>query len=160
MRLFDSKGESVDYVKYNDKEPWPVEADGEGQTLSLINPVLDNEKAESWASSRNKGTPGKKNDVYEVGIDDHTPPGFSLGGNYPNPFNPVTTIPFSIQESSHVTLTVYDVTGRAVVRLVDGVRTAGTHSTIFDASNLASGIYLYRLEAGDFNATGKMVLMK
>jgi hypothetical protein len=57
-------------------------------------------------------------------------------------------------------LSVYDVNGRLVETLVNGHRSAGVHDVTFDASSLSSGVYLYRLEAGDFNATGKMILMK
>jgi len=88
------------------------------------------------------------------------PEAFSLNGNHPNPFNPATTINFSLPEASQVTLTVYDVQGQVVAQLVNGWRNAGSHSAAFDGTNLASGIYVYRLTAGSFNATGKMVLMK
>jgi len=59
-----------------------------------------------------------------------------------------------------VTLTVFDVNGCLVEKLVDGNKEAGNHEVTFDASNLASGVYIYRLTAGEFNATGKMILMK
>ncbi len=89
-----------------------------------------------------------------------TPSEFALYGVYPNPFNPTTAISFQLSAFSHVNLSVYDIGGREVVRLVNGMRDAGVHEISFDASHLASGIYIYRLTAGDFNATGKMVLMK
>ena len=88
------------------------------------------------------------------------PASFALEGNHPNPFNPTTTISFALPEASQVTLTVYDVQGQVVAQLVNGWRDAGSHSTTFDGTNLASGIYLYHLTAGSFDATGKMVLMK
>lgn len=80
--------------------------------------------------------------------------------NYPNPFNPSTEIRFALPEASHVSLVVYDVTGREVVRLVDGRMEAGTHRVTFDASSLASGLYLYRMVAGTFVQHGKMLLLK
>ena len=85
---------------------------------------------------------------------------FGLEQNYPNPFNPTTTLSFSLPAASYMTLTVYDVNGREVALLTDGFRAAGLHEVTFDASNLSSGIYIYRLSAGDFSAIGKMVLMK
>jgi hypothetical protein len=88
------------------------------------------------------------------------PGDYSMTQNYPNPFNPTTMISFALPQDAKVLLSVYDVSGRQVATLVDGYRGAGVHDVTFDASNLASGIYLYRLQAGDFNATGKMVLMK
>jgi hypothetical protein len=88
------------------------------------------------------------------------PSGYSLSQNYPNPFNPVTTISFELPRADVVRLVIYDINGREVAELVNGWRDAGAHEVTFDASNFASGVYLYRLEAGDFIASGKMVLMK
>ncbi len=85
---------------------------------------------------------------------------FALLGNYPNPFNPTTVLSYKLQAASRVNLAVYDISGRKVAELVEGYRDAGIHEVTFDASNLASGVYIYRFEAGDFNASGKMVLMK
>ena len=70
-----------------------------------------------------------------------------LDQNFPNPFNPSTTISFSIPEDVHVTLTIFDVYGREVKQLADAVMTAGHHTLEFDGSDLASGTYMYRLEA-------------
>jgi hypothetical protein len=78
----------------------------------------------------------------------------------PNPFNPTTTISFTLPETGQVNLSVYDINGRQVASLVNGFREAGSHQVNFDGSNLASGIYLYRLAAGKYSATGKMMLMK
>jgi hypothetical protein len=88
------------------------------------------------------------------------PGNFVLHQNYPNPFNPATTLRFRLTEASTVNLRVYDVMGREVASLVNGYRNAGPHEVTFDASHLASGIYLYQMEAGDFSASRKMVLMK
>jgi hypothetical protein len=85
---------------------------------------------------------------------------FALEQNYPNPFNPATTIKFSIPEQSRVTLKIYDVLGREVRTLVNEVRNAGSHEVNFDASNLASGMYIYSIKAGDYNASKKMMLLK
>ena len=85
---------------------------------------------------------------------------YTLEQNYPNPFNPVTSIKYSIPKSGIVLLKVYDLLGKEVASLVNSNVTAGTHSVNFDASNLASGIYFYRIESGDFNAVKKMVLIK
>lgn len=89
-----------------------------------------------------------------------TPVDFNLAQNYPNPFNPVTTISYSIPEASHVSLTVYDVAGNEVAELVNGTRTAGAHLVRYDASELASGIYFYRLQTGSYIANKKMLLLK
>ncbi len=84
----------------------------------------------------------------------------ALGQNYPNPFNPVTSIRFDLPREGSVVLTVYDMLGRAVATPVDRVMAAGTHTVTFDGSKQASGVYLYRLEAGGLQITRKMVLMK
>jgi hypothetical protein len=85
---------------------------------------------------------------------------FTLIGNYPNPFNPTTTISYSLENAGNVTLAVFDVTGREVAKLVDGYRNAGVHHVDFDASGLASGVYIYRLTANGNTSIAKMVLMK
>ncbi|MFO8029607.1 MAG: family 10 glycosylhydrolase [Cyclonatronaceae bacterium] len=85
---------------------------------------------------------------------------FELRQNYPNPFNPETTISFRLPEASHARLTVYDVLGREVAVLVDETLPSGTHSVVFEAGSLATGIYIYRLQAGDFTQSRKMLFSK
>jgi hypothetical protein len=85
---------------------------------------------------------------------------YALGNNYPNPFNPVTTIPFTIARNGRVSLDVLDVTGRRVAVIHEGFITAGHHSMDFNASHLASGIYVLRLQADGVQRIQKMVLMK
>ena len=93
-------------------------------------------------------------------IDDSLPNSFALSQNYPNPFNPSTQISFSIPESSEVKLTVYTVTGTEVATLANGVYPVGNYEFTFDASNYASGLYLYRLETENFVETRLMTLVK
>ncbi len=88
------------------------------------------------------------------------PAEFALKGNYPDPFNPVTTIAYVLPESAPVVLTVYDAYGRRVQTLVNRTQPAGRYDVRFDAGDLASGTYLYRLEAGGFSASGLMLLVK
>ena len=88
------------------------------------------------------------------------PSEFKLHQNYPNPFNPVTKISYDIPKSGIVSLKVYDVLGNEVSSLVDGFIPAGKYDYDFNASDLSSGIYYYKLVAGDYNATKKMILLK
>ncbi|MGI9175691.1 MAG: T9SS type A sorting domain-containing protein [Rhodothermales bacterium] len=80
--------------------------------------------------------------------------------NYPNPFNPSTEIQFTLPEASPVTLVVYDIQGREVARLLEGQQEAGSHAVTFNAANLPTGTYIYRLTAGAVTESGRMVLMK
>jgi photosystem II stability/assembly factor-like uncharacterized protein len=90
---------------------------------------------------------------------DH-PSRYSLSQNYPNPFNPSTTISYSLPAASHVSLTVFDLLGREVAVLVNDRMEPGVHEVRFDASGLASGVYLYKLEAGSFVQTRKLMLLR
>jgi hypothetical protein len=96
----------------------------------------------------------------EVSVDINAPIQFELAQNYPNPFNPSTTIKFSLPQSAFVTLKVYNILGQEVSTLVNGFTEAGIHSINFDASNLNSSIYLYKLEAGQYSYVRKMTLIK
>ncbi|RKY91854.1 MAG: hypothetical protein DRQ01_07045 [Ignavibacteriae bacterium] len=85
---------------------------------------------------------------------------FELHQNYPNPFNPSTTISYSVPEIEFVTLKVYDVLGKEVATLINEEKQAGSYEVEFGAQNLSSGIYFYKLQAGSFVETRKMILLK
>ena len=85
---------------------------------------------------------------------------FSLSQNYPNPFNPTTTIQYSIPRQSFVTIKIYDILGKEITTLVNERKSAGNHSVNFNASDLPSGVYFYRMQAGSFVSTKKFVLLK
>ncbi len=85
---------------------------------------------------------------------------FALHPNYPNPFNPSTEISFDMPYGAPATLKVYDILGREVATLADGMLEAGTHQVMFDGTGLASGVYIYRLESNNFAQSKKMVLLK
>jgi hypothetical protein len=88
-----------------------------------------------------------------------------LGENFPNPFNPSTTIRYALSQDAHVTLRVYDMMGQLVKTLVDGVEQAGTNQAVWNGRNesgasVSSGIYIYRMTAGNFTATRRMLFLK
>ena len=91
---------------------------------------------------------------------DNIPDEYSIEQNYPNPFNPATTISFSVPSPEFISLKVYDILGNEVATLVNEEKPAGNYELQFDASNLSSGVYLYRLSAGNFTEIKKMVLLK
>jgi len=97
-----------------------------------------------------------------VSIPEHVvlPSVFSLEQNYPNPFNPSTTINYQLTGRSHVTLKVFDVFGREVTTLVNGIENQGHKSIQFDANRFATGVYFYRLQAGSFIETKKLILLR
>ena len=88
------------------------------------------------------------------------PESFTLEQNYPNPFNPTTVIRYSLSESASVRLEVFDILGRKVQTLVNTKQQAGWYTFDFNGTNLASGVYLYRLQAGNFVKIQKMTLVK
>jgi hypothetical protein len=96
----------------------------------------------------------------ETPMVDQLPTAFGLGEARPNPFNPTTAISYQLPLNNHVSLKVYDVSGRMVAKLVDSQQQAGSHQVSFDGSRLASGLYFVRMQAGSFNAVKKMMLVK
>ena len=88
------------------------------------------------------------------------PTAFHLYQNHPNPFNPLTIINYSLREDGHITLAIYDILGRKVSTLIDERKSAGNHSVEFNASNLPSGVYVYKLISGNYTASKKLILLR
>lgn len=88
------------------------------------------------------------------------PKEFFLADNYPNPFNPATTLRYRIGKPVGVKLTIYNMAGRQIKKLVDKIQNSGEYKIVFDASGLSSGVYLYRFQAGKYNVTKKMILLR
>ena len=98
--------------------------------------------------------------IVSVKLDNLLPEKYVLGQNYPNPFNPTTTIYYSIPQNSYVSLRIFDVLGNEVQTIVNENQDAGNYTVKFNADNLTSGIYFYKIEAGSFIETKKMILLK
>ena len=96
----------------------------------------------------------------ESANDEVLPTSYQLSQNYPNPFNPTTTITFDLPKASHVEMVVFDAMGREVATLVEGALSAGRHDVTWQAGNLPSGVYFYRIAAGDFVQVRQMLLIK
>jgi hypothetical protein len=138
-------------------------ANGAGATLELKDAKCDNALAENWQASQSHGTPGKINSgLSDINFKkkDNLPREFALLQNYPNPFNPTTTIGYQLPVTGYLTIKAYDLLGREVATVFEGVKAAGNYSVSFDASGLASGIYLYILKANDFTQSKKMLLLR
>lgn len=106
------------------------------------------------AVARYEGTVSSINENF------HSPTKFILEQNYPNPFNPSTSINYEIPIQSFVTLKIYDLLGNEIVTLVNEIKSVGKYKTIFDATSLASGIYLYEIRAGEYSDIKKLILIK
>jgi len=122
-----------------------------------------------WCVGSTGGSTGFTGKLYKaslgtlVGINDSKidiPSHFQLFQNYPNPFNPITKIEYQIPEISYVILKIYDILGNDIVTLVNEEKTVGTYEVTWNASNLPSGIYFYKIQTGSFSKTKKMILMK
>jgi hypothetical protein len=103
---------------------------------------------------------GAPNPFERIDSPSGSPQDYVVLNPHPNPFNPTTTLTYSLPAAAPVTLSIYDISGRLVTTLVDGYRDAGIHEVVFDASGLASGIYLAHIEAGGRSAVQKLMLMK
>jgi hypothetical protein len=88
------------------------------------------------------------------------PTEFALSQNYPNPFNPTTQIAYVVRDAGYVSLAVYDLLGRQVATLVDGMKVAGRYNAEWNAAALPSGMYIYRLKAGTFTDQKRMLLIR
>jgi hypothetical protein len=130
--------------------------------LRLLTPVVEGKRTQIVEFDVN--TSDKKGPVAVAASEETTvaqiPTEELLLNNYPNPFNPTTTISFRLETESNVTLRVYDITGKQVAELVNGYRRSGRHQVTFDASDLTSGVYFYHLQAGSMTEMKRMLLIK
>jgi hypothetical protein len=124
-----------------------------------MNGALRLAKAMWWMLARIKGWDGVTTGI-QSNSNEILPAQITLDQNYPNPFNPSTTITYQLPSANHVTLKVFNILGKEVVTLVDEVQQPGNKTVRFDASTLANGVYFYRLHAGSFTQTKRLLLLK
>jgi hypothetical protein len=117
-------------------------------------------QANSFLESGFLANPMLRGVLVNVGENKELPLSYSLSQNYPNPFNPSTVVSYQLPAASDVKLVVYDLLGREVSVLVNGRKEAGVHEVKFDAGGLASGMYVYRLRAGDYVGVKKLMVLK
>jgi hypothetical protein len=159
--LSNAFAQEMDRVVYDDVAPWPTTPDGFGPSLELLDASLDNLLASSWQSSYvDGGTPRAANSAAPVVEALEQPMAFALELAWPNPFNPVTHLRFSVAETMTLRLTMHDVAGRQVAVLADGLQAAGSHEVLFDAKGLASGVYVARLSGGGQVQAQRLLLLK
>lgn len=148
------------YIAYrpNTSSPWrPLTSYRDGDYLKAFN-LAGNEFGQFAIASKTSRNPLAAQ--LNVQKTNNNAKSYALAQNYPNPFNPTTTIQYALPNAGNVSLKIYDVLGREVANLVNGRQAAGEYTVQFNAANLASGIYFYRLQAGDFMQTKKMMLVK
>jgi hypothetical protein len=168
VRIFDNAGVLIDSVQYDDIDPWPVEPDGNGPTLELINPTLDNLLSESWAASIDNGTPGAQNSTYDnlsSELKSIIPEKIHLYPSYPNPFNPTTTISFDIPNTPVGTMNasslhVFNIKGQRVETLINETIKPGKHNIQWHPKNISSGVYFLQFKYGEEVITQKITFMK
>jgi ribosomal protein S11 len=148
------------YLSTNNGTTWIKKNQGFNVSLSVNTLLITNDyifagtTQSVWRRNLSEILSEVQNIITEI------PSKYSLLQNYPNPFNPTTTIKFDIPKSSNVKISVYDITGKEFGVLVNEKLQAGTYQTNWNASNFPSGIYFYRIQAGDFSETKKLILLK
>ena len=167
IRIFDNENRLIDEVDYRAEAPWPGNASGTGYTIELKDPESDNNAGGNWAAARLYGTPGRPYIASDVLPDDGSPAPFqyALYANTPNPFNPSTVIRYSIGQSGDVRLAVLNTRGREIRTLVDIRQASGDYQIEWDGRDISglqapSGVYFYRLQAGNHVEVRKMLLLR
>ncbi|MFZ2325184.1 MAG: T9SS type A sorting domain-containing protein, partial [Ignavibacteriaceae bacterium] len=119
-----------------------------GEEISALSPLPNYESSNEEM--------GKQDGIDESEIPDK----YALDQNYPNPFNPSTTIKYQLPQDGFVTLKIYDILGKEIIALINEEKPAGKYEVNFNASQLASGVYIYKLQSGSFTASKKLMLLK
>lgn len=168
LRLFNADEIMVDSVRYDDEDPWPTAADGDGPTLELIHPTLDNGIYTSWAASDNLGTPGLQNSRFAnpSALAEHNKPeDFRLGMAFPNPFNARVSIPYTVPDPRSLQIDIYDLRGRLVRSETINPRGNGSGTYHWDGTttsgkDCSSGMYVVLLTQDKLTSSAKIALLR
>ncbi|NPE30639.1 T9SS type A sorting domain-containing protein [Methanococcoides sp. SA1] len=172
VAMVSASGDTILKIEYNDKDPWPEDADGGGYSLVPVNenPETNSSVAEDWKRSTNIHGSPNANDGEETAISDEKskfPDKFELYQNYPNPFNPTTTINYLNPDDSNVIVQIFDIQGKLIKTLINEYQFKGYQKVVWNAKNengisVTNGIYFYRvsIDKGNISDTGKMLLLK
>ena len=167
IRIFNDQGMLIDSVKYDDSDPWPIEPDGGGHTLELINPSYDNSLAISWSSSQNYGSPSEQNTNYflEQKFVKSVPLKACLLPAYPNPFNASVTIGFELATTKGAFINIYNVLGQLILEFpLDNYPIGKSHMTWKGKNQLgqevSNGVYFVRLSTQKGGNLQKILYLK
>ncbi len=169
VETIEANGSSIGFPRYAADDSHIVFERGDaGQNAINVRQIAITERQKPSGSSFDYVSDGQRPTWFAIGQrptsvdepDQTVPQAYSLEQNYPNPFNPTTTIQFSTAKAENVTIKLFDVLGREIATLVDGYYEPGQHKTIFAAGKLTSGLYVYRIQAGNFTQSRKLLLLK
>ena len=167
VRIFDQDGILKDSVSYDDISPWPIEPDGNGPTLELISPDLDNTLAESWISSQDFGSPGEENtaSLAYQSSKQILPEQTSLLKAYPNPFNGRINIPYQISRLEKLDIVIYDIVGNEIQKYPLKHSNPGKYNISWNAKNklgqeVSTGVYFIKLSSTSFKSVEKIIFLK
>jgi hypothetical protein len=160
-----SNGDTLIQLRYNDKYPWPVSADGDGYSMVVRSQLPDVNIADgkNWRrSAALHGSPGADDPVTAIRdpIGNKIITDYQLYQNYPNPFNPITTIRFQLPTAGRVNIRIFDILGQQVAQLANELYQPGIYQVQWHVRNCASGVYFYHMQSRGFSATKKLLLIK
>ncbi len=166
VRLYNLSNSLIDSLEYDDTDPWPSEPDGNGPSLELINPEMDNSLASSWSASSDFGSPGEANTSFQtVEIDQKSivPKSNRITNLFPNPFNPKLTIRFELNDNQTAEIYIHNILGKLVFTTGKKDYTPGKHSLDWNVSsnkNIGSGIFFVTLNTLNQSITKKVLYIK
>jgi hypothetical protein len=163
--LEESDGDTLIQLRYNDKYPWPISADGDGYSMVVPNQLPDVNIADgkNWRrSAAVHGSPGADDPVTTIKdpLQNKIITDYQLYQNYPNPFNSTTTIYFQVPTAGRVKIRIFNILGQKVAQLANELYQPGMYRVQWHAQNCASGVYFYHMQSNGFSATKKFLLLK